>query len=68
MAGKNGGGIGGTAPSCKMTMSDMAVRAARDHSRGVWRRRGLVGPIYVVNGMVELKQAGWGLYLLESLL
>jgi hypothetical protein len=58
MAGKNGGGIGGIAPSCKMTMSEMAARAACDHSRGVWGRRRLVGPIYVVIGMVELKQAG----------
>jgi hypothetical protein len=57
MAGKSGGSIGGTAPACKMTMSKMAARAACDHSCGVWRRR-LVGPIYVVLGMVELKQAG----------
>jgi hypothetical protein len=58
MVGKSGGGIGGTAPACKMTMSEMAARAACDHSRGVWGRRRLVGPIYVVIGMVELKQAG----------
>jgi hypothetical protein len=37
MAGKNGGGIGGTAPAYKMDMSEMAARAACDYSRGVWR-------------------------------
>jgi hypothetical protein len=51
MAGKNGGGIGGTAPAYKMDMSEMAARAACDYSRGVWRRGRLVGPVYVAVGI-----------------
>jgi hypothetical protein len=58
MAGKSCGGIGGTAPAFKMTMSEMTARAACDYNRGVWRRRRLVEPVYVVLGMVEMKEAG----------